>query len=60
MLTEWRLHNTVDMIKYAAVMKKPKGVKQHLQADAYYEHFHKGEPNPNHLNGANPDDDFNF
>jgi len=59
-LTEWRKENTLDMDKYFEVMKKPKGIKLHPQADAYYQHFHPDEPNPNHINGANPDDDFNF
>lgn len=29
-----------------------------LQPDAYYEYFH--EENPNHLNGADVDNDFNL
>ena len=59
-LTQWRKENTIDMDIYREVMKKPAGIKTHPQSDAYYEYFHRGEPNPNHLNGTNLDNDFNF
>jgi hypothetical protein len=54
--------NTTDLVQQtdAKVMKKPEGVKQHPRADTYYDYFHKGESNPNHLNGANPDEEMIF
>jgi hypothetical protein len=37
---------------------KPEAVKQRPAPDALYE-YHK-VPNPNHIGGANPGNDFNF
>ncbi len=44
------------MDTYIKVMKKPQGVVQLPMSDAYYE-YHK-MPNPNHVGGANPGEDF--
>ena len=59
-LTAWRKENTLDPAKYEKIMKKSShpGVKERHQSDAYYEYFHK--ENPNHINGANPGEDFNM
>ncbi|KAK8923291.1 hypothetical protein VCV18_007354 [Metarhizium anisopliae] len=56
-LTAWRKENTIDMDKYIQVMKKPKGVRGRPMADQFYA-YHNLD-NPNHLHGANLDQDFN-
>ncbi|KAL1597156.1 hypothetical protein SLS60_008738 [Paraconiothyrium brasiliense] len=58
-LTEWRKEHQVDPVKYVA-MKKPKDVKQLPEADMWYTYFRPDKVNPNHVNGANPDEDFNL
>ncbi|KAJ4293495.1 hypothetical protein N0V90_008778 [Kalmusia sp. IMI 367209] len=58
-LTKWRKEHQVDPEKYVA-MKKPAGVKQLPEADMWYKYFRPDKVNPNHINGANPDDDFNL
>lgn len=40
--------------------EKPKGVKQLPQADGWYKYFRPDKVNPNHVNGANPNVDFNL
>jgi hypothetical protein len=35
-LVEWRKENTLDMDKYVEFVKKPEGVKQALQDEAYF------------------------
>ncbi|KAL7629514.1 hypothetical protein AAE478_001035 [Parahypoxylon ruwenzoriense] len=59
-LTAFRKENGVDLDKYARIMKKSlhPGVKERHQSDAYYKYYHK--TNPNHINGANPGEDFNL
>jgi hypothetical protein len=56
-LTDWRLANTIDMDRYVEVMRKPEGVTERKMADQYYAYY--GFPNPNHPDGAFPDEDFN-
>jgi hypothetical protein len=56
-LTEWRKEVTIDMDKYAKVMKtKPEGVKQLPAPDKYYEFFGKENPHPH--NGSGSEDGF--
>ncbi|KAH8894252.1 hypothetical protein GQ53DRAFT_744994 [Thozetella sp. PMI_491] len=60
-LTEWRKENTIDVEKYGRVMKKKEGkVKELPAADQFYRYYKPDVTNPNHLNGANPDEDFNL
>ncbi|KAH8592382.1 hypothetical protein B0O99DRAFT_743572 [Bisporella sp. PMI_857] len=60
-LTEWRLKNTVDLDKYVEKMQKKEGRVKELKApDDYYKYFLPDMVNPNHLNGANPGEDFNL
>ncbi|KAM0322262.1 hypothetical protein ACHAQA_009551 [Verticillium albo-atrum] len=56
-LTEWRLENSVDLDQ-ALKMKRPEGVKSLPGPDGYYKLMNV--TNPNHINGANPDEDFNL
>ncbi|KAL5380569.1 hypothetical protein DPSP01_007633 [Paraphaeosphaeria sporulosa] len=58
-LTQWRKEHQVDPVKYVK-MKKPKDVKQLPEADMWYTHFRPDKVNPNHVNGTNPDKDFNL
>ncbi|KAI1074923.1 hypothetical protein F5B20DRAFT_418565 [Whalleya microplaca] len=59
-LTAWRKEHGLDLDKYVGIMKKSlnPGVKERHQSDAYYKYYN--ETNPNHVNGANPDEDFNL
>ncbi|KAH8646942.1 tat pathway signal sequence, partial [Tricladium varicosporioides] len=57
-LQDWRNAHAVDLGTYLRVMRKPKGVKERPAPDALYE-YHNWE-NPNHINGSNTDEDFNF
>ncbi|KAI1452641.1 hypothetical protein F4805DRAFT_470695 [Annulohypoxylon moriforme] len=59
-LTEFRRANGLDLDKYVKIMKKSlhPGVKERHQSDAYY--YWYNETNPNHINGANPGEDFNM
>lgn len=57
-LTRWRLENTIDMDKYNSVVRKPPGVKQLRAADDWYKYMVPNFTNPNHVNGANPDEKF--
>ncbi|XDG10127.1 hypothetical protein ABKA04_009742 [Annulohypoxylon sp. FPYF3050] len=59
-LTEFRKANGLDLDKYVRIMKKAlhPGVKERHQSDAYY--YWYNETNPNHVNGANPGEDFNM
>jgi hypothetical protein len=60
-LTEWRKENTLDLDKYTETMKKKEGkVKQLHAPDGHYKYLEPNITNPNHLNGANADDDFNL
>ncbi|RGP79544.1 tat pathway signal sequence [Fusarium longipes] len=60
-LTEWRLKNSVDLDTYIENSAKPPGVKQLPAPDAYYKFFNPNNlTNPNHINGAHPDEDFNL
>lgn len=43
-----------------AITEKPAGVKQLHSPDAYYKYFAPDKTNPNHIDGANEDDDFNL
>ncbi|KAH8892313.1 hypothetical protein GQ53DRAFT_647428, partial [Thozetella sp. PMI_491] len=53
-ITRWRLEHSIDSEKYARTIKKPKGAKEMLNADAFYAFVAKNSTNPNHLNGAHP------
>jgi len=55
-LKRWRLENTIDMDKYNRVVRKPPGAKELHAADDWYEY--SNVTNPNHSNGANPDQKF--
>ncbi|KAI1764522.1 hypothetical protein GGR53DRAFT_307704 [Hypoxylon sp. FL1150] len=59
-LTEFRKETGLDLDKYVQTMKKSlhPGVKERHQSDAYYYWFN--ETNPNHIDGANPGEDFNM
>ncbi|KAI1382004.1 hypothetical protein F4677DRAFT_439808 [Hypoxylon crocopeplum] len=59
-LTAFRKENGLDLDKYVRVMKKSlhPGVKERHQSDAYY--YWYNETNPNHINGANPGEEFNM
>ncbi|KAI1415852.1 hypothetical protein F5Y13DRAFT_186706 [Hypoxylon sp. FL1857] len=59
-LTAFRKENGLDLDKYVQVMKKSlhPGVEERHQSDAYYSWYN--ETNPNHINGANPGEDFNM
>ncbi|KAF2786092.1 hypothetical protein K505DRAFT_260666 [Melanomma pulvis-pyrius CBS 109.77] len=59
-LTKWRLENTIDITKFNDTMDKPLGVKQLKSPDGFYTYFRPGKVNPNHVGGANPDEDFNL
>ncbi|KAK8012775.1 hypothetical protein PG991_010150 [Apiospora marii] len=61
-LSQWRKENTLDMEKYVETMRKKEGrhYNQLKAPDAYYEYYMPGAVNPNHLNGANPGEDFNL
>ncbi|KAI0477076.1 hypothetical protein GGR56DRAFT_691237 [Xylariaceae sp. FL0804] len=60
-LTRWRLDNGIDMDKYMDVMRtKPAGVKELPAPDLFYKYYMPDRVNPNHLDGANPDNDFNL
>lgn len=60
-MTQWRHDNTIDMDKYLRVMKKPDEIVNQLPApDEYYHYYMPNTTNPNHMNGANPDEDFNL
>ncbi|KAI1652891.1 hypothetical protein F4813DRAFT_376543 [Daldinia decipiens] len=59
-LTAFRKENGLDLDKYVQIMKKSlhPGVKERHQSDAYY--YWYNETNPNHIDGANPGEDFNM
>ncbi|KAI0890138.1 uncharacterized protein GGS22DRAFT_150087 [Annulohypoxylon maeteangense] len=59
-LTQFRKENGLDLEKYIQIMRKSlhPGVKERHQSDAYY--YWYNETNPNHVNGANPGEDFNM
>ncbi|KAI1208022.1 uncharacterized protein F4807DRAFT_462113 [Annulohypoxylon truncatum] len=59
-LTKFRRENGLDLDKYVQRMKKSlhPTVKERHQSDAYY--YWYNETNPNHINGANPGEDFNM
>ncbi|KAI0148052.1 hypothetical protein F4776DRAFT_295276 [Hypoxylon sp. NC0597] len=59
-LTAFRKEHGLDLDKYVQVMKKSLhlGVKERHQSDAYYSWYN--ETNPNHIDGANPGEDFNM
>jgi Mycotoxin biosynthesis protein UstYa len=57
-LTRWRLENTIDVDKYNSIVRKPPGAKQLRAADDWYKYRAPNFTNPNHLNGANPDEKF--
>ncbi|KAK7954062.1 hypothetical protein PG996_014948 [Apiospora saccharicola] len=61
-LSQWRKDNTLDMDKYVETMRKKEGkhFNQLKAPDAYYEYYMPDVVNPNHLNGANPGEDFNL
>lgn len=61
-LSQWRKENTLDMGKYVKTMRKKEDKHYHqLKApDAYYKYYMPDAVNPNHLNGANPGEDFNL
>lgn len=42
------------------VLEKPNDVKQLPQADMWYKYFRPDLVNPNHVNGANVEKDFNL
>lgn len=55
-LTHWRVENTLDVDKYNSMVRKPLGAKQLRAADDWYKYRAPELTNPNHLNGANPDE----
>ncbi|KAI1134478.1 hypothetical protein F5Y05DRAFT_205890 [Hypoxylon sp. FL0543] len=59
-LTAFRREHGLDLDKYVQTMKKSlhPGVEERHQSDAYYHWYN--EANPNHINGANPGEDFNM
>ncbi|KAI1105459.1 hypothetical protein F4804DRAFT_128701 [Jackrogersella minutella] len=59
-LTAFRKENGLDLDKYVDIMKKSlhPDVKERHQSDAYY--YWYNETNPNHVNGADPGEDFNM
>ncbi|KAI4868642.1 hypothetical protein F4820DRAFT_456223 [Hypoxylon rubiginosum] len=59
-LTAFRKENGLDLDKYVRIMKKSlhPGVKERHQSDAYY--YWYNETNTNHIDGANPGEDFNM
>ena len=59
-LTEWRKDNSIDMTKYLERMKKKEGQKELPAPDDFYVYYAPDKVNPNHLNGANPGEDFNM
>ena len=59
-LERWRLDDTIDLDKYCRVTKKKPGVKSLPAVDYICDILNPNIPNPNHVNGANPDDDFNL
>lgn len=61
-LTHWRKENTLDLDKYVEKMRKEdQGEVNELPApDDYYRYYLPDVVNPNHLNGANPGNDFNL
>lgn len=61
-LTEWRAENTIDMDKYVEVMKLPRfpDAKKLRAPDEYYKYYEPNMTNPNHVDGANPEEDFNL
>lgn len=61
-LTAWRREHTLDMDKYVATMRKrdDRRYTQLPAPDQYYEHYLPDVPNPNHVGGAHPDEDFNL
>lgn len=62
-LTEWRLENSVDLDLWIAHDNKTmaKDPKVLPAPDAFYKYSNPDNlPNPNHINGANPGEDFNL
>ncbi|KAK7966804.1 uncharacterized protein PG986_001081 [Apiospora aurea] len=61
-LITWRKDNTLDMEKYVKTMRKKedRDYSQLKAPDAYYKYYMPDAVNPNHLNGANPGEDFNL
>ena len=61
-LSQWRKKNTLDMEKYVKTMRKKEGkhYSQLRAPDAYYKYYMPDAVNPNHIDGANPGEDFNL
>ncbi|KAK8066275.1 hypothetical protein PG997_013022 [Apiospora hydei] len=61
-LSTWRKDNTLDMEKYVKTMRKKedRDYSQLKAPDAYYKYYMPDAVNPNHLNDANPGEDFNL
>ncbi|ORY61763.1 uncharacterized protein BCR38DRAFT_526072 [Pseudomassariella vexata] len=60
-LSEWRKENTLDLEKYVQKMQKKEDHVTELPApDDYYKYYLPDVVNPNHLNWANPGNDFNL
>jgi hypothetical protein len=60
-LTELRKDNRLDLGKYVEKMKNREGgVRELHPPDDYYKYFQPNITNPNHVNAANPGEDFNL